>query len=161
VAALIASPTFFAGAQGLGREAELERLQARADEAMANGDADGAAMAVGKAALMAAELARDQPGLDARQRYRVTEALLRAQEHTYRAVALFHRAGGQPPASSGVCGSMSLGLQELAKAGELLHASQGSAVPNHQELQASLAQWRATMEGLLQDFQCLSEKGSG
>ena len=40
-------------AQTVGDEAETERLQSRAEEAIANDDAEGAAMSSGKAALMA------------------------------------------------------------------------------------------------------------
>src|SRR6476620_6882204 len=46
--------------QVMGEEAELERLQHKAEEAMANEDADGAAMNIGKAALMAGQLASRQ-----------------------------------------------------------------------------------------------------
>jgi hypothetical protein len=46
--------------QVMGEEAELERLQNKAEEAMANDDADAAAMNIGKAALMAGQLANRQ-----------------------------------------------------------------------------------------------------
>src|SRR5205085_722255 len=106
--------------QVMGEEAELERLQHKAEEAMANEDADGAAMNIGKAALMAGQLASRQKDAGRMQWYRGAESLFRAQEHTYRAQALFVRAGAQLPASSGVCGSMHLAKQSLGKAVTLL-----------------------------------------
>src|SRR5690606_11439651 len=45
-------------AQVMGEEAELDRLRAKAEEAMGNDDAESAAMSMGRAALMAAQLAK-------------------------------------------------------------------------------------------------------
>ena len=101
---LLAAPSL--SAQVTGDEAELARLRTKAEDAVANDDPDGAAMSSGRAALMAGQLAKKQDGFK-RELYRGTESLLRSQEHTYRAMALFRRAGGQLPASSGVCGRAS------------------------------------------------------
>ncbi len=146
-------------AQVLGEQAEMERLQAKAEEAIANEDAEGAAMNMGKAALMAARLAK-QAGPPALQRgYQAAEALFRAEEHAYRAMALFQRAGGQPPASSGVCGSLHLAQQSLRRALELLEGPPGSSSDSAPasflpRLRASAREWVKTLEGLGQDFQC-------
>jgi hypothetical protein len=76
---------------------------------MANEDADGAAMAMGRAALMALHLAkRETDGLRS-QMFQGAEHLFRSQEHGYRALALFRRAGGDcppRPASAEVSGSL-------------------------------------------------------
>ena len=137
-------------AQVMGEEAEMDRLQTRAEEAMANGDPDGAAMNMGKAALMASQLAKRQASAGPSQWFRGAEAFFRAQEQAYRALALFQRAGGQPPASSGVCGSMRLAKEHLDKSVALLV----DAAPRDGRLQSSAAEWMKTLEGMNADFQC-------
>jgi hypothetical protein len=156
------SATFFCAAVGfggltlsaqvIGEEAELDRLQNRAEEAMANSDPDGAALNMGKAALMAGALARRQTAPERAVFYQATEAFLRAQEHAYRAISLFTRAGGQPPASSGVCGSLSQAYHELARTKRLLGSEPSAIVA--QATQESVKQWTETLGGLRQDFQC-------
>jgi hypothetical protein len=143
----------FAFGQVMGEEAELERLQQKAEEAIANDDADGAAMNMGKAALMAGQLASRQKDVGRTQWYRGAESLFRAQEHTYRAQALFVRAGGQLPASSGVCGSMNLAKQSLGKAVTLLvDADPGDG--RLQNLHTMATEWVKTIDGMTADFQC-------
>ncbi len=146
-------------AQTVGDEAEMERLQSRAEEAIANDDAEGAAMSSGKAALMAAQLAKHQPNSGASVLFQGAEALFRGQEQAYRALALFKRAGGQPPASSGVCSTVKLAKQHLNHSMKLLseQASAGTD-PNLAQratrLQATTADWVKTVEGMIADFQC-------
>src|SRR6185295_16306611 len=103
-------------AQTIGEHAEMERLRVKADEAIANGDPDGAAMNSGKAALMASQLAKRDGENPTGDWYRAAEALFRSQEHGYRALALFQRGGGNPPASTGVCQSLQLAKQESSRA---------------------------------------------
>ena len=95
--------------QTIGDEAELDRLRVKAEDAIASDDPEGAAMAMGRAAMMAKRLSlvNRNDGTSARL-YQGAESLFRSQEHGYRAMALFRRAGGQLPASSGVCGSLAL-----------------------------------------------------
>lgn len=139
--------------QVIGEEAELERLQQKAEEAIANDDADGAAMNMGKAALMAGQLASRQKDAGRTQWYQGAESLFRAQEHTYRAQALFVRAGGQLPASSGVCGSMTLAKQSLGKAVTLLvDADPGEGRLQH--LHTIASEWVKTIDGMTAEFQC-------
>ena len=141
--------------QVMGEESELERLQHKAEEAIANDDADGAAMNMGKAALMAGQLANRQKDAGRSQWYRGAESLFRAQEHTYRAQALFMRAGGQLPASSGVCGSMALAKQSLGKAVTLLvDADPGDGRLQH--LHTIATEWVKTIDGMTAEFQCSS-----
>lgn len=146
-----------APAQVVGEAAEMERLQARAEEAIANGDAEGASMHMGKAALTAARLAAHADSPDRRRDYKAAEALFRAEEHGYRALALFQRAGGQPPASSGVCGSLALARQSLGHAQEWLGPEADGAAPPapfRRGLRAAAVQWAGTLDGLRTDFQC-------
>jgi hypothetical protein len=140
-------------AQIIGEEAEMERLQGRAEESIANGDADGASMNMGKAALMASQLAKKQDDQSKAQWYRGAEALFRSQEHGYRALALFERAGGQTPASSGVCGSMRLAKQHLNQSVSLL-VDAAPVDRRSRQLQTTAADWVNTLEGMNGDFQC-------
>lgn len=142
----------------MGENAEMTRLQAKAEEAMANDDPDGAAMMAGRAALLAGQLAKKQTGLSA-QIYRAHEALFRSQEHTYRAMALFRRAGGQVPASSGVCGSLALAHTSLRQAIELLaeptrSPSSDRAAENLPRLRESGDSWNTVIEATIAEYQC-------
>lgn len=142
-----------ASAQILGEEAEMERLQNRAEEAIAAGDPDGAAMNMGKAALMASQLAKKQEDRAKAQWYHGAEALFRAQEQAYRAMALFQRAGGQLPASSGVCSTMHLAKQHLDKS--LSFLVDASPINEwSQQLQNASSEWMKTLDGMNADFQC-------
>src|SRR4026208_1323853 len=95
--------------QTIGDEAELDRLRAKAEDGIARDDPGGAAQGMGRAARRAKRLSlvNRNDGTSARL-YQGAESLFRSQEHGYRAMALFRRAGGQLPASSGVCGSPGL-----------------------------------------------------
>lgn len=146
-------------AQVISDEAEMWRLQARAEEAIANGDSDGAALHSGKAALMAAQLAKQQQDSGAVEIYRGAEALFRAQEHAYRAQALFQRAGGQTPASSGVCGTLQMAELKATEATRHLNEKLEPAIEagyrsERDRLRGQVADWRQTIDGLGKDFQC-------
>ena len=146
-------------AQTIGDEAELERLRVKAEEAIASDDPDGAAMNMGRAALMAkrlGQLSRDDAA--SVRLYQGAESLFRSQEHGYRAMALFRRAGSQLPASSGVCGSLALAQ------GSVLHAlsdlAQDTAPPPAPLLERA-KHWRETAEdwttvlaSMITDYQC-------
>ena len=146
-------------AQTIGDEAELDRLQARAEESMANGDAEGAAMSMGRAALMASQLGRrfgNQPkGLV----YRGAETFFRAQEQGYRALALFHRAGGQAPASSGVCHTLRsahLGLRKavanLSLEEQALQALSPPGTTRIKQLRTAADDWTTVLASMTADF---------
>ena len=116
-------------------------------------------MSSGKAALMAAQLAKRQPNSAASVLFQGTEALFRGQEQAYRALALFQRAGGQPPASSGVCSTIQLAKQHLDHSVRLL-SGQAPATTDLNlaqrvtRLQAATTDWVKTVEGMIADFQC-------
>ncbi|HET8720430.1 MAG TPA: hypothetical protein VFM24_00275 [Nitrospira sp.] len=145
-------------AQTMGDEAELERLRVKAEDAMASDDPEGAAMAMGRAAMMAKRLSvvHRNDGTSARL-YQGAEALFRSQEHGYRAMALFRRAGGQLPASSGVCGSLALAQGSVHHAVSDLAA--GDAAP--EPLKERVTRWRETADdwvtvlaAMITDYQC-------
>lgn len=146
-------------AQVVGDEAEMQRLQNRAEEAMANGDPDGAALHSGKAALMAAQLAAQHHEPAVAGLYRGAEALFRAQEHVYRAQALFQRAGGQLPASSGVCGTLRMADLKVAEATKRFNEEPVATIeagyrPERERLRGQAADWAQTIDGMVKDFQC-------
>jgi len=143
--------------QVVGDEAEMARLRVKAEDAMGNDDPDGAAMMIGRAALMAARLAKTQNDVSAGV-YKKWESLFRSQEHTYRAMALFRRAGGQLPASSGVCGSLALAQVSLRHAMEATiqgSTSDPSRFSNElTQLQEAANVWHTVIESLIVEFQC-------
>jgi hypothetical protein len=145
-------------AQVKGDDAELGRLRSKAEDAIANDDPDGAAQLMGRAALLAAQMAKRQEGFGV-QVYKGNEALFRSQEHTYRAMGLFRRAGGQLPASSGVCGSLALAHASLGHAFDL--GPPPSTLPpasrfieNAQQLRDSAENWNTVIESMIAEYQC-------
>ena len=145
-------------AQVMGDKAELGRLQAKAEDAIANDDPDGAAMMMGRAALLAAQLAKKQEGFG-EQVFTGSAALFRSQEHTYRAVALFRRAGGQLPASSGVCGSLALAQTNLGHALDVVATPSTPPPASHliedaTHLHESAENWNTVIESMITEYQC-------
>jgi hypothetical protein len=157
MAVLLSFPVSAVG-QVIGDKAEMGRLQAKAEEAIANDDPDGAAMAMGRAALMAGQLAKRQTGIEA-QVHRAQESLFRSQEHTYRAMALFRRAGGHLPASSGVCGSLALahgGLRQTVDAITAAASLPSADAPRTDvaPLRDAVDNWSTVVESLIAEYQC-------
>ncbi len=145
--------------QVMGEEAELDRLKTKAEEAMGNDDAEGAAMSMGRAALMAAQLAKRQTDSVPRELWKATEHLYRSQEHGYRAVALFRRAGGELPASAGVCGSLQLAQLELQHAQSVLdrpdRTLQKDATPSRvNAVHQTMEDWVIVLGSMQADFRC-------
>lgn len=147
-----------AAAQVIGNEAEMDRLRVKAEEAIGNEDPEGAAMNMGRAALMANVLAKTHHGDDSAVRlFQGAEQLFRSQEHSYRAMALFRRAGGQLPASSGVCGSLSLAQNSLQQSLATLKIE----IPGPSPLAAKALQfreaatdWETVVDSMITDYQC-------
>ena len=148
-------------AQVVGEEAELDRLRAKAEDAMGNDDAEGAAMNMGRAALMAAQLGKRQTEPALRQVFMATEHPYRSQEHGYRGVALFRRAGGELPASAGVCGSLQLAQLELQHAQETLLASEPTdkvnpPSPRLPAVRQTTEDWMIVLSSMQSEFRCPS-----
>ena len=145
-------------AQTIGDEAELDRLRVKAEEAISSDDPEGAAMAMGRAALMAKRLAllNKDDGISTRV-YQGAESLFRSQEHGYRAMALFRRAGGQLPASSGVCGSLALAQGSVQRAlSELSGAETPEGVPNERakRWRDTADDWVTVVAAMISEYQC-------
>jgi hypothetical protein len=146
-------------AQTTGDDAELERLRVKAEDAIANDDPESAAMNMGRAALMAKRLSLLSPDSPAIVRvYQGAESLFRSQEHGYRAMALFRRAGGQLPASSGVCGSLALaqgGVQHALS--DLVEDSAplpGPLVERAKYWRETADDWATVIASMITDYQC-------
>lgn len=145
-------------AQVIGNEAELERLRGKAEDAMANEDPEGAAMNMGRAALMANVLAKTHhEDVSAVHLFQGGELLFRAQEHSYRAMALFRRAGNQLPASSGVCGSLALAQHSLRQALAMLNDENSARSPRAAtaaQFRATATDWETVIDSIIADYQC-------
>lgn len=145
-------------AQVMGDAAEMDRLQVKAEEAIGSDDPDGAAMAMGRAALMAKRLGLlNKDDSAAHRLYRGAESLFRSQEHGFRAMALFRRAGGQLPASSGVCGSLALAQGNVEHA--LSDLGQDSPPPpplleHANRWRTSADNWVIVVASMITDYRC-------
>lgn len=140
-------------AQLTGDHAELWRLRDKAEEAMAMGDPQTAALNSGKAALMAAFLGKQETHPTRIAHFHSFEALQRAQENVYRAIALFQQSGDQIPASSGVCQTISLAASHQKKA-EVSIPPSPTEDPLFQNLPNELLDWKETIEELRAEFGC-------
>ncbi|UCE62771.1 MAG: hypothetical protein JSU59_07750 [Nitrospirota bacterium] len=147
-----------AEAQVIGEKAEMDRLEVKAEEAMANGDPNGASLVIGRAALMASELAKKEGHPQTKLVYEGAEDLFRTQENAYRALALFEQAGGQHPAPSGVCQLLSLAENHGRSASrKLSQATPGSAADSgdlYDRLTEKTQEWVQLVEDLRADFSC-------
>lgn len=145
-------------AQVIGNEAEMDRLRVKAEEAIANEDPEGAAMNMGRAALMANVLAKThREDGSAVRLFQGAELLFRSQEHSYRAMALFRRAGGQLPASSGVCGSLSLAHNSLQQSLATLKNDTSAPSPlatKAMQLREAATDWETVIDSMIADYQC-------
>ena len=137
--------------QAADAQRELSRLQAQAEDAMAQGDPQGAANSIGRAALLASQLDKQS---DATQPpYRIMVDLFRAQEQVYRAIALFQQSGERTPASSGICSLLSQGRQHAFRALENNSVTtEGAAV--HEPLNHQTMEWLDIVEELQQEWAC-------
>jgi hypothetical protein len=144
--------------QVVGDEAEMDRLKVNAEDAIANDDPEGAAMSMGRAALMAKRLAmKHKDATSAARIYQGAETLFRSQEHAYRAMALFRRAGGQLPASSGVCGSLALAQGNVQQATSTLKhdgSLTGPLAERAAQLRATADDWGTVIASIISDYQC-------
>lgn len=147
-------------AQTIGDEVEMERLRTGAEDAIANDDPEGAAMNMGRAALRAAELRKQQTSEVRQQYFRGAEALFRSQEHAYRSLALFRRAGAKPPASSGACGGLSLAQSHVQQAinlfapGAAFSGEDQKTATNMARLKDTAEDWVTVIASMHKDFQC-------
>ena len=141
-------PTFLGHAQLTGDQGELARLRTQAETSMAQGDPDGAAISIGKAALLASQLGTSRLSQPNHPPYRRMADLFRTQERVYRAVALFQRSGEHVPASSGVCRLLALGRRHAA-----LAAENGHAAPD-ETLHDQITEWLEIVQELQREWKC-------
>jgi hypothetical protein len=144
--------------QVIGELGEMDRLEQRAEDAIANGDPEGAALSIGKAALMATLLAQKEKSQKTRVLYQAVETLFRGQEQGYRALALFERAGGQPPASKGVCQFLSQAanmVKESQNGLEALEDINNESLKERQQRHiAKTKEWGSLLQELQLDLSC-------
>ena len=142
----------------MGEKAEMDRLELKAEEAIANGDPNGATLAIGRAALMASILAKNERYPQNQRVYQAAEDLFRTQENAYRALALFEQAGGQLPAPSGVCLLLSLseqhGKSATGKLSPVTLESNSEAQELYDRLLDKHQEWIQIIEDLQADFSC-------
>ena len=147
-----------AEAQLMGERAEMDRLEVKAEEAIGNGDPNGATLAIGRAALMASVLAKRESHPQTKLIYGGAEALFRAQENAYRALALYEQAGGQRPAPSGVCQLLSLaekyGVSATKKLVQATPLSEKSSLDLHHHLTEKTQEWAQIIQDSQADFSC-------
>ncbi|MDR4496171.1 MAG: hypothetical protein AB7P17_00525 [Nitrospirales bacterium] len=146
------------GAQVIGELAEMDRLGQRADELAAQADPEGAAQASGKAAMMADILTKNAPDPSTQNTYQAASLQYRAQERGLRALALFERAGGLPPAPPGVCHYLLQATTKLSESKTLLlhlpNQSQQELPSRQNHLLKKNEEWEAIFKGLHEDFAC-------
>jgi len=145
-------------AQLIGEQAEMDRLEQQADDLAAQGDPEGAALAIGKAAMMADILTKDSYESSAEEIFKAAAFAYRAQELGLRALALFERAGGNPPAPAGVCHYLVQGNKKLRRSKELLLKI---PVMKHTEMKdrgehflEKNKEWKILLQILHEDFEC-------
>ena len=83
--------------QGTGELAEMDRLVRQTNELAAEADPEGAAQAIGKAAMMADILTKQSSEPFTQSVFQTASRQYRAQERGLRALALYERGGGITP----------------------------------------------------------------
>lgn len=160
---LMAFSNMHLAAQAIGELAEMDRLEQRADELAAQTDPEGAAQAIGKAAMMADILAKSAQEESARAVFHAASLQYRAQERGLRALALFERTGGTPPAPAGVCHYLFQANTKLQESKILLertsHFFQKEIQTRRDDLVQQNEEWKNLFQGLQQDFECSKDLG--
>lgn len=120
---------------------------------MAQGDPQGAANLIGRAALLASQLTKQEVPQTDQPPYRLMVDLFRTQEQVYRAMALFQQSGERTPVSSGICSLLSLGRQHANQALENNAATpEGRALD--EPLHEQTMEWLEIIQELQQEWDC-------
>ncbi|TFG61499.1 MAG: hypothetical protein E4H32_07295 [Nitrospirales bacterium] len=145
-------------AQHTGEQAEMGRLEQQADDLAAQSDPEGAALAIGRAAMMADLLTKKAQEPATQDSFQAASLLYRAQELGLRALALFDRTGGIPPAPAGICQYLSQANKKLAGSKTLLEntlaSSQEDITTRRNHLLKKIKEWQNHLQGLHEDFAC-------
>ena len=155
---LLGNFTDTSSAQRIGEQAEMVRLEKQADELSAQSDPEGAALAIGKAAMMADILITKAQDSSAKNLLRAASHLNRGQELGFRALALFEQTGGTPPAPAGICHYLLQSNKQLNKSKNLLGKRDSTFSKESQARQKSLIlkheEWGNLLRELHQEFEC-------
>ena len=149
---------FWSSAQRIGEQAEMGRLEQQADDLIAQDDPEGAALAIGKAAMMADLLIQKRQASDAKSLFQAASFLYRGQELSLRALALFKQTGGIPPAPPGVCHYLFQGNQKLNRSKDLLQKIHSTSLEEIKIEQQNFFQkneeWKNFVQDLYHEFEC-------
>lgn len=126
------------------------------EEAIGSDDQEGTAMNIGRAALVAKLLAKTHhEDVLAIRLFQAAEALFRSQELGYRAMAVFRRAGGLLPASSGVCEPPARPQRVQQTASTLGHEGKpGPLAAKATQLREIATDWVTVIDSMIVDYQC-------
>jgi len=145
-------------AQVVGKLGEMDRQEQQAEDLAAQADPEGAALAIGKAAMMAELLSTESQKPSSGEIFQAASLFYRAQEMGFRALALYERAGGTPPASVGVCHYLYQGQQKLADSKDLLKRIPPifpeEITDRHDRLLKKNEEWENLLLELHKDFAC-------
>lgn len=136
----------------------MNRLEQQADDLAAQADPEGAALAIGKAAMVAGLLFQESTNPTVKKIFQAASRLYRAQELGLRALALFEQAGGTSPAPAGVCQYLDQGKMKLGDSRDLLDNTPGSSQEDikirRDHLLTKNEEWQGLLQGLHEDFGC-------
>lgn len=135
----------------------MNRLEQQADDLAAQDDPDGAALAIGKAAMMATIIAEKQREAPVRSLFESVGKFFRGQEYTYRALAIFQLTGGQAPAPRGVCQFLEQAEKLITQAHVSLTQMTNLNPPadsRHQRYTAHLKHWEVILPEITFDLAC-------
>ncbi len=145
-------------AQVVGKLGEMDRLEQQADDLATQADPEGAALAIGKAAMMADLLRSESRVASDGEIYQAASLLYRAQELGFRALALFEQTGGTTPAPGGVCHYLIQGNKKLNDSMNLLTKNPASPKEHlqmtHTHLVNKNEEWGNLLQGLSEDLAC-------
>jgi hypothetical protein len=145
-------------AQYIGKHAEMNRLEQQADDLAAQSDPEGAALAIGKAAMMAELLTQEAPTAPTKTIFQAASHLYRAQELGLRALALFQRTGGTPPPPAGVCQYLDQANLKLDDSKDFLEnipvTSPKEKTNGRDHFLKKTEDWESLLQGLQEDFEC-------
>ena len=144
--------------QGTGELAEMDRLVRQTNELAAEADPEGAAQAIGKAAMMADILTKQSSEPFTQSVFQAASRQYRAQERGLRALALYERGGGMPPAPAGICHALTQAVDQLRESKETLTRSPAPAQAEMAARQLALLthnqEWEHLMKGLHEVVEC-------
>jgi len=145
-------------AQHRSEQTEMDRLEHQAYYLAAQADPEGAALAIGKAAMMADLLTKETPNPTAKNFFQSASHLYRAQELGLRALALFERTAGNLPAPPIVCQYLNQGKIKLGDSRDLLENAPGNSQEDikrkRDHLHTKNEEWQSLLQGLDEDFGC-------